>query len=260
MSFLQGGRGRVLTEVVGEGGGCHRWGTALIGTLPVPVTGPTFGPSTSTTQSFRSNKLVFHPRLGGEGEGECASLPLKDCTLFNGLGLGEGEMVERDSAVGEIGSSRMIVASAGASASMTRSFMVFGFDWPGFWSLRASKADILDWMDVEGDMINYVSAQSCPRHPLKSCTPLQVFRKICGTTLPVLMRFTDFCLVPIGTGPDPSVRRRRRFRELIRPTAGTGRRIHRRVSTRARKIRIEVQGSFVRVFFCVFRSPQIQLQ
>ena len=162
MSLLRGGSGRVLREGEGEGGGCHRWGTALIGPLPVPVTEPIFGRSTSTTQSFRSSKLVFHPRLGGDGEGECASLPLKECTLFNGLGLGDGEMVDKVSAAGEIGSSRMIVASGGEPASSTRSpklFRIFGFDWPGFWSLRASKADILDWMDVEGDMINYVSAQ-----------------------------------------------------------------------------------------------------
>ena len=178
MSLLRGGSGRVLREGEGEGGGCHRWGTALIGPLPVPVTEPIFGRSTSTTQSFRSSKLVFHPRLGGEGEGECASLPLKECTLFNGLGLGDGEMVDKVSAVGEIGSSRMIVASGGEPASSTRSpksFRIFGFDWPGFWSLRASKADILDWMDVEGDMINYVSIQSCPPHHLpKNCTLLQV--------------------------------------------------------------------------------------
>jgi hypothetical protein len=51
--------------------------------------------------------------------------------------------------------------------------MIFGFDWGDFWSLRDSKADILDWMDVEGDMINYVSAQSCPHLP-KNCTPSQV--------------------------------------------------------------------------------------
>ena len=246
MSFLRGGSGRVLMEMVGEGGGCHRRGTALIGPVPIPVTEPIFGPSTSTTQSFRSNKLVFHPRLGGEGEGECASLPLNECTLFNGLGLGDGAMVEKDLAVGGMGSSRIMVASAGVSpSSMTRSpksFTVFGFDWPDFWSLRASKTDILDWMDVEGDMINYVSAQSCPRHPPKSCTPLQVIHIRCTPTLQVLMWFVDFCLLPIGTGPDPSVRRRETIRELIRPTAETGRRVHRRVSAGARKIRIEVQG------------------
>ena len=217
MSFLRGGSGRVLREGEGEEGGCHRWGTALIGPLPVPFTEPIFGPSTSTTQSFRSSRLVFHPRLGGEGEGECASLPLRECTLFNGLGLGDGEMVERLSAVGEIGSSRMIVASGGEPASLTmspKSFEIFDFDWPSFWSLRDSKADILDWMDVEGDMINYVSVQSCPRQPQKSCTPLQVMHIRCiPNTLRTLMQFADFCLVPIGTGPDSSVRRRETIRE-----------------------------------------------
>jgi len=38
--------------------------------------------------------------------------------------------------------------------SSPESFMSFGFDCGGFGSLRASKAVILDWMDVEGDMIN----------------------------------------------------------------------------------------------------------
>jgi len=168
MSFLRGGSGRVLREAEGEGGGCHLWGTALIGPLPIPVTEPIFGPSTSTTQSLRSSKLVFHPRPGGEGEGECGSLPLKECTLFNGLGLGDGEMVDRVSAAGGIGSSRMIVALGGEPASLTsspKSFRIFGLDWPGFWSLRASKADIRDWMDVEGDMINYVSAQPMSSSP-----------------------------------------------------------------------------------------------
>ena len=161
ISFLRGGRGRVLWEAVGEGGGCHRWGAVPIGPVPVPVAEPMLGPSTSTTQSFRSSKLVFRPRPGGDGEGECASLPLNECTLFNGLGVGDGSMVEKLLAVGEIGSSRMLVASAGVCALSTTSpttFMIFGFDWDNFWALRASKAIILDWMDVEGDMINYVSA------------------------------------------------------------------------------------------------------
>jgi len=210
ISFLRGGKGRVLREEAGEGGGCHRWVVVPIGTVPVPATGPRFGPSTSTTQSFKSNKLDFRPRLGGDGEGECESLPLNECTLFNGLGLGDGAMVEKVLAVGEIGSSRMLVASPGTSASSMRSpksLMIFGFDWRGFLSLRASKADILDWMDVEGDMINYVSTQSCLPHLPKNCTLLQVagggnepFTR-CSRTL------VDFCLIPIGTGPNPSVRR-----------------------------------------------------
>ena len=156
MSLLGGGKGRVLREAVGEGGGCHRWGAVPIGTVPVAVSEPTFGPSTSTTQSFRSNKLVFRPRLGGDGEGECTSLPLNECTLFNGLGLGDGAIVEKVLAVGEIGSSRMLVTSPGVPASPTsspKSFKIFDFDWGSCWTLRASKADILDWMDVEGDMI-----------------------------------------------------------------------------------------------------------
>ena len=161
ISFLRGGKGRVLREAVGEGGGRHQRGVVSIGTCPAPVTEPTFGPSTSTTQSFKSNKLVFRPRLGGEGEGEWRSLPLSECTLFIGLGVGDGAMVEKALAVGEIGSSRMSVASVGPPAPSTSSpssLIIFGFDWCGFWPLRASRADILDWMDVEGDMINYVSA------------------------------------------------------------------------------------------------------
>ena len=217
MSFLRGGRGRVLMEAVGKGGGCHHWGTVPIGPVPFPVTEPALGPSTSTTQSFRSSKLVFRPRPGGEGEGECASLPLKECTLFNGLGVGDGAMVEKDSAVGEIGSSRMLAGSPGVPAPSTsspKSFMIFSFESGCFWPLRASKADILDWMDVEGDMINYVSAQSCPR-PLKSCTPSQVapHKTPSNATTGALTRFPDFCLIPIGTGPDPSVRRRKAIRE-----------------------------------------------
>lgn len=222
MSFLRGGRGRVLIEAVGEGGGCHRCGRPPISAVPVPVTELTFGPSTSTTQSFRSSKLVFRPRPGGEGEGECASLPLRECTLFSGLGVGDGAMVKKDSAVGGIGSSRMLVASprvATPSTSSPKSFMIFGFGWDCFWSLRASRADILDWMDVEGDMmamINYVSAQSCRRPPRlpKSSTPSQVVPHK-SIPMPRLMRFADFCLIPVGTGPDPSVRHREAIRELI---------------------------------------------
>ena len=81
----------VLTEVVGGGGNCHRCGATSTGSLPV------FGPSTSTTQSFTSNKLAFRPRFGGEGEGESASDPLKDCTLFNGPGVVSGVMVASSS-------------------------------------------------------------------------------------------------------------------------------------------------------------------
>ena len=177
MSFLRGGKGRVLREEAGEGGGCHRWVVAPIGTVPVPVPGPRFGRSTSTTQSFKSSRLEFPPRPGGDDEGECTSLPLNESTLFNGLGLGDGAMVEKALAVGEIGSSRMLVASPGTSASTTsspKSFMTLVFDLGDFLSLRASKADILDWMDVEGDMINYVSTQSCLPHLPKNYTLLQV--------------------------------------------------------------------------------------
>jgi hypothetical protein len=126
-------------------------------------------------------------------------------------------MVEKDLAVGEIGSSRMLVASPRVSASSMsspKSFRIFGFGRGDFWSLRVSKAVILDWMDVEGDMINYVSAQSCPPRLLKSSTPSQVIRVKC-TSKPLLMRLADFCLLPIGTGPDPSVRRPETIRELI---------------------------------------------
>ena len=59
MSFLRGGKGRVLSEEAGEGGGCHRWVVVPISTVPVPDTGPRFGRSTSTTQSFKSSKLEF---------------------------------------------------------------------------------------------------------------------------------------------------------------------------------------------------------
>ena len=173
--FLGGGIGRVLGEAVGEEGGWHRWGAASISPVPVELT---FGPSTSTTQSFKSSKLDFLPRLGGDHEGECKSLPLKERTLFKGLGLGDGAMVEKASAVGEIGSSRMFIVSAGVSTSpmsSPKSLIIFGFDWCGFWSLRDSKTDILDWMDVEGDMINLSKqTQSCPPHlPPKNYTPLQ---------------------------------------------------------------------------------------
>jgi hypothetical protein len=157
MPFLGGGRGRVLREEPGAGGASHRWGAAPIGPVPVELT---FGPSTSTTQSFKSSKLDFRPRLGGDREGECKSLPLSECTLFIGLGVEDGAMVENAWAMGEIGSSRMLAASLGASASSAsspKSLMIFGFVLCGRWSLRDSKADILDWMDVEGDMINYVS-------------------------------------------------------------------------------------------------------
>lgn len=157
MSFLGGSRGRVLSEAAGEGGGCHREGAAPIGPTPVELT---FGPSTSTTQSFKSSKLDFRARLGGDGGGECRSLPFKERTLFSGLGFGDGAMVEKELAVGEIGSSKMPAASPGPSASSTsspKSLTIFGFEKCDFWSLRASKVDILDWMDVAGDMINYVS-------------------------------------------------------------------------------------------------------
>ena len=191
MSFLLGGSGRVLMEAAGEGGGCHRLGEIPICPVPFPVTEPTFGPSTSTTQSLRSSKLVFRPRLGGDGEGECASLPLNECTLFSGLGVG------MDLAVGEIGSSKTLAASPGASASSTsspKSFRIFDFGRGDFWSLRASKAVILDWMDVEGDMINYVSGKSCrPRLP-KSCTPSQVTRTKCTFKAHCLCRLQTFAL------------------------------------------------------------------
>ena len=175
--FLGGGMGRVLGEARGEGGGCQRLGAVPIGPVPVELT---FGPSTSTTQSFKSSKLEFHPRLGGDRDGECKSLPLNECTLFNGLGFGDGAMVEKASAVGEIGSSRMFVTSTGVPASPTsppKSLIIIDFDWWDFWSLRDSKADILDWMEVEGDMINLCKQpqSSCPPHPLlKNCTPSQV--------------------------------------------------------------------------------------
>ena len=155
--FLGGGRGRVLREEAGEGGTSHRWEAAPIGPVPVELT---FGPSTSTTQSFKSSKLDLRPRLGGDREGECKSLPLSECTLSSGLGVEDGAMVENALAMGEIGSSRMLVASPGVSASSTsspKSLMIFGLDLGDLWSWRDSKADILDWMDVEGDMINYVS-------------------------------------------------------------------------------------------------------
>jgi hypothetical protein len=173
--FLGGGIGRGLAEAVGEGGGCHEWGAVPIGPVPVELT---FGLSTSTTQSCKSSKLDFRPRLGGDREGECKSLPLSEYTLFNGLGFGDGAMVERALAVGEIGSSRMLVASSGVLTPLTsspKSLVIVDFDWWGFWSLRASKADILDWMEVEGDMINLCKqAQACPPQP-KNCTPSQVF-------------------------------------------------------------------------------------
>lgn len=69
-----------------------------------------------------------------------------------------------------------------------------------------------------------------------------------------LIRFLDFCLVPIGTGPDPSVRRPKTTHKLISPTTfGKGRRVHRRVSACARKIRIEVQGIYTP--HCPFLYP-----
>lgn len=179
--FLGGGMGRVPGKAVGEGGTCHRWGVTPIGPVPVEVT---FGPSTSTTQSFKSNKLDFRPRLGGDREGERKSLALNECTLFNGLGCRDGAMVEMASTVGGIGSSRMFVTSPGVLVSSMsdcpKSLIIFGFDWCEFWSLRASKADILDWMDVERDMINLCKrAQSCHPHPLpKNCTPSQVFYEL----------------------------------------------------------------------------------
>ena len=211
ISFLRGGKGRVLREEAGEGGGCHRWVVIPIGTVPVPVGGPRFGPSTSTTQSFRSSKLDFRPRLGGDGEGECRSLPLNESTLFNGLGPGDGAMVEKVLAVGEIGSSRMLVASPGVSASSTsspKSFMIFGVDWGDFLSLRASRADILDWMDVEGDMINYVSTQSCLPHLPKDYTLLQVAG---GVNEP----FNSFLMQACRLLPHPNGNRHRPFRTSL---------------------------------------------
>lgn len=121
-------------------------------------------------------------------------------------------MVEKGLAVGEIGSSRIFVGSAGVSASPAsspKSLIIFDFGWCDFLSLRASKADILDWMEVEGDMINLCKqAQS-----MSSSSSTQELYAVAGILRgspafeQSLIRVQDFCLVPVGTGPDPSVRR-----------------------------------------------------
>jgi hypothetical protein len=95
-------------------------------------------------------------------------------------------MVEKALAVGEIGSSRMSVGSPGVSASSMSSpkpLRIFGFDWCSFWPSRASKADILDWMNVDGDMINYV--RSCPHLP-KNCMLSQVMSRHAIFKLPLM--------------------------------------------------------------------------
>ena len=65
------------------------------------------------TQSFMSNKFILG--LGPGGKGGCALLPLIECTLVNGLRVGDGVMIETDLVVGEIGSSRVLLVLPGVS-------------------------------------------------------------------------------------------------------------------------------------------------